>query len=401
MIDIKPCYCRFTMQHFEKTPLTALLANKTFAFLLLFTVVVIVFYPILKNDFLYFWDDQWVAINHYTQGGFNGNNLWTILTEFYHGQYAPLNEFNYLFLYTAFEYNPFWFHLASLLWHVGNVVLVYLLINSLLVYCNMADSKPVQWIAFFTALLFGIHPLAVESTAWISASKVLIYTFFYLLALLSYLQYLQTNNSRYYFVTLVLFCFSFLGKEQAVTMPLCLILIDWFTGRNRKNINAWIEKIPFFALGLFFGLITILSQQGGGNAPQYPFSQRIVLAFYTLFEYAVKTFFPLKLSYIYPFPMQVGESIPMRFLLYPVILAFLGYMLYLFRNNRILVFSSLFFIIHLSVAIHIISTSRFAIVADRYAYLSIVGMMFLLVYYLFHLGNKKRKLRIHFPILLL
>lgn len=384
-----------------KMKLTTLYRNKLFVCLLLVLTVVLVYFPVLKNDFLYLWDDQWVAINYYTQGGFNMNNLWRILTEFYHGQYAPLNELNYLVLYTAFGYNPFWFHLASLLWHVANVVLVYLLINRLLVYSHLAEGKSRQWIAFLTAFLFGIHPLTVESTAWISASKVLIYTFYYLLALLAYLQYLQTNKARYYMATLVLFCCSFLGKEQAVTMPLCLILIDWFTGRNMKNANHWIEKIPFFALALFFGLITILSQQGGGNAPQYPFTQRIVLSFYTLFEYLVKTIFPFKLSYIYPFPMQVGESIPLRFLIYPVIVAFLAYMLYLYRSNRVLVFSLLFFVIHLSVAIHIISTSRFAIVADRYVYLSLVGIMFLIVYYFIHLVKKKRMRKIFLPALLL
>ncbi len=385
----------------KRVQLKRLLYNRFFICFLLILIVSGAFSPIIKNDFLYFWDDQWVVINDYTQGGYSLNNLWAILTEFYHGQYAPLNELNYIIIYSLFGYDPFWFHLVSFFWHIANVILVYLFVLLLLDKINALDNRSIGTIAFYTAFLFGIHPLTVESTAWVSASKVLIYSFFYLLALLSYIQYLNKNKIRYYIYTLILFFLSFLGKEQAVTLPLCLLLIDWFFQRNLKDKNLWFEKLPFFTLAIFFGFITILSQEGGGNAPQYPFFQRGVLSFYTLFEYLVKTIFPFKLSYIYPFPMQVGEAIPTRFFIYPVIVLFLVYIIYLFRKNRVLVFSVLFFVTHLSVAINIISTSRFSIVADRYAYLAIVGIMFLITYHVISLTKEKRLNKMVLLLLLL
>ena len=115
-------------------------------------------FPILGNDFLYFWDDQWVVMNRYTESGINFNNLWAILTEFYHGQYAPLNESLYLILYTFFGYNPFWFHLASLLLHSANVLLVYFCIKLLLGIYRRFVVEHKKLTAFFTALIFALHP---------------------------------------------------------------------------------------------------------------------------------------------------------------------------------------------------------------------------------------------------
>lgn len=351
--------------------------NNKFIFLLLLIPVLIAYYPVMSHDFLYSWDDQWVVINHYTSGGINFNNLYRILTDFYHGQYAPLNEFNYLLLYSIFGYKPVAFHLASLCWHMANVLLVYVFISRLLEQSVKFTLSKGKLIAFGTALLWGIHPVNVESVAWISASKVLIYACFYLIALLCYLKYVKTKHIVSYWTTILFFFFSFLGKEQVVTLPLVLLLLDWITGRDLKSKDVWIEKLPFFILSVFFGLVTILSQGDGGGAPVYPMYQRYVFGCYTLFEYVVKCIFPVNLLYMYPFPIQVGESLPIRFLIYPPIVVVLIYCLYLFRKKAGIIFMALFFILHLGVALHVIPISRFAMVADRYAYLSCIAVVFL------------------------
>ena len=95
-------------------------------FIILGVSAVVVYYPILNNQLLDFWDDQWVVMNYYTEGGFTIQNIWRILTEFYHGQYAPFNEYLYLVLYSIAGYNPFVFHLASLILHIVNTCLVFL-----------------------------------------------------------------------------------------------------------------------------------------------------------------------------------------------------------------------------------------------------------------------------------
>ncbi|WP_106831231.1 glycosyltransferase family 39 protein [Parabacteroides pacaensis] len=365
--------------------------NKKHKLLYCVTLIVITnicYYPIVNSDFLYYWDDQWVVMNTYTTEGLTLHNLIHTFTDFYHGQYAPLNELNYIIIYSCWGYNPLPFHIANIIWHSINILLSFLFFYKLLK--KLLPSNNYFLIAFFTVLLWGIHPLTVESVAWISASKVLIYTCFYLIASLIYLEYLEKKKIIYYLLSFIFFSFSFLGKEQAVVFPLFLLLLDWINNRNLKTKEIWLEKTPFFICALFFGLITILSQGNGGNAPIYPIGQRLVLGCYTLFEYIIKCIIPIKLLYIYPFPIQVGEILPLRFYLYPVILLILGYCIFILGKRKILIFSFLFFLIHIVVALHIIPISRFAIVADRYVYLSCLSITFLFAFYGIKIWNKTK-----------
>ena len=115
---------------------------KSISFLLfLVLAVLMVFHPILKNDFLYSWDDQWVVMNQYTTGGWSASNIFHIFFDFYHGQYAPFNEISYLILYSFFGYDPLHFHLASLLYHTANTVLVFVFIRKLLLLSNTEKKK--------------------------------------------------------------------------------------------------------------------------------------------------------------------------------------------------------------------------------------------------------------------
>lgn len=289
------------------------------AYCFLLILCILTYFNVLQADFLYYWDDQVIVMNQYTVGGWSFKNMWHICTDFHAGQYAPVMEVNFLMLYTLFGYNPFWFHLANLCWHLGCVCLVGLFVVRLLKIHGCFSNRDIHLIAFLTALIFSIHPFNVEAVAWISAVKILIYSFFYLLAAICYLRYIKTLAKKDYLLTLFLFVVSFLAKEQAVTLPLLLILIDWFCHRNLKDENLWVEKLPFFVLSFFFGIITILSQQGGGDAPVYPFGQRIIFASYAIFEYLTKSLLPIGLNYLYPFPILPGESLPVRFWIYPLL----------------------------------------------------------------------------------
>jgi hypothetical protein len=195
----------------------------------------IVYYPTFNNQFQNFWDDQWVAINHYTKDGLTRKNLWAILSEFYHGQYAPVNQLYYTLLHALFGYNAMAFHGMCLLIHILNVLLVFSLIKKLLSLNKGFDELSVQRIAYFTAVLFAIHPFLVEAVAWIAASKIILYALFYLIALHCYLKYTVALKLKYYLLTLLFFIISFGAKEQAVTLPVCFILIDYALNRNLKT----------------------------------------------------------------------------------------------------------------------------------------------------------------------
>lgn len=366
-------------------------SNLIYLFILLFSGI-IVYYPILENQLLYYWDDQWVVMNSYTEGGFAIQNMMNILTEFYHGQYAPLNEFLYLVLYNVSDYyNPILFHLASLFFHLANVCLTFIVIGQLLTFSRKLSPSKASAIAFLTALIFCLHPLNVESVAWMSASKVLVYTLFYLLGTYTFLLYLKKRKIRFYFYTIILYVLSFLGKEQAVVFPLWMLLICWFADYKLLNKKVWLSVLPFFVLSLFLGILTIYSQYAGTMhgiaSDNYPLWQRIVFACYSLMEYLFKIVLPFKLSYLYPFPSVVGEPLPDWLLMYPTIILVILITLWKFLKQKPLAFGLLFFIIHIIVALHIIPLSRFAIVADRYAYLSIIGIAFILAFYIVYVWD--------------
>lgn len=136
----------------------------------------IIFYQIIGHAFLYRVDDSWMVINKMTESGFTRPNIQHIFTTVYYGQYSPINQLYYVLLFQIGRYDASWFHGGSLLFHVLNVIIVYRLIFLLL--ARSTDSHKAAFIAFFTALIFAVHPAQVESVAWISASKIVLGGFF-------------------------------------------------------------------------------------------------------------------------------------------------------------------------------------------------------------------------------
>ena len=362
----------------------------------LFTVTIIVFYPILNNDFLYRWDDIWVVMNHYTEGGLGLSNIWAILSEFHMGQYGPVNEYMFLFLYELFGYNPLPFHLASLLIHLGSVCMVYIVIVKIITNTTRMQIANKEEIAFLTALIFAIHPMNVESVAWVSAVKILNYSFYYLIATYVYIIYLDKKQIKYYILTVIMFILSFGGKEQAVTFPVWLIMLTYIMGYNLRNRRTWLTILPFFVLAIFFGIVTIWSQAAIGSGllgeiAYYPLWQRAILGCYSLFEYVTKLILPYNLMYIYPFPNVVGEPLPTSWIiLYPSLIIIIITTLWRYITRGPIACGVIFFFIHIAVTLHIIPLSRVAIIADRYVYLSSIGYAFIVAYFIVYLYKKSK-----------
>lgn len=360
--------------------------NRSWFFLgLIILLTVAVYYQLPTFEFQTTWDDQWVVINEYTSSGGSAINFWRIFSEFYNGQYAPINEAYYTLLYIAFGYEPKVYHLGSIALHLGNVYLAYQLFRLLLTGCKMTSQKDGNHIALLTAAIFAFHPLMVESVAWVSASKILLYTCFYLFGLIFYIRYLITRAKRYMILVAIFFIASFLSKEQAVTFPICLVLIDYLFYKKQIPKSLWINKILFSLLSLFFAYITMLSQHEFGQGVlssnvQYPLYQRLIYSFYAVFSYFTKCLIPVKLSYLYPFPNRIGEPLPIEMLIYPVLILILLFTLYRYLKYRWAMLGVGFFFFHLLTVIHLIPIARFVIIADRYVYLSSLGCFFLIAY---------------------
>jgi hypothetical protein len=362
--------------------------------LFLIVCVSLVFYPLLNNEFLNSWDDQWVVVNTYTEGGFRFQNLKAIFLETYNTQYAPFNELLYLSLYQLFGYDPYVFHFASILIHIINVLLVYRVSTELILRIDRNDRRKAHACGFLIALFFGIHPFNVEAVAWISASKILVYATFYLLATYTIIIFMERREVKHYLLTVILFVFSFFGKEQAVIFPIWMILLWCCLGNSLKNKKIWFYITPFLILSLVFGILTMFAQSKLGygvlsKEEDYPFWQRIFLGSYAYVDYLAKSLIPTKLFYLYPFPSPKGKPLPDWILLCPLAIVTVCLICWKLIKQPVLLFGLLFFSIHIAIALHIIPLSRHAIIADRYAYVSTIGIGLIIVYYAYSLiyGN--------------
>ena len=356
--------------------------------LLLSIVCLAVYLPSLWNDFQMGWDDQWMVFNRYTEDGFTQENLKSVFTDYHYGQYGPVNEIVYMAIYKAFGYNPFIYHLYSLLLHIANCCLLFTFLRILA--SKFQHSVP-QLVAFAATLLFAVHPLQVESIAWISASKIPLYTFFSLLAFLAYLQFARTEKLWYYLAAFVLFVFAFGSKEQSIVLPATLLLLDWALGRCRTPENKWnwqqilLEKLPFILLAVFAAL-QIRSHQSMEYTAQvagYPLWQRLVFCCYSLVVYAGRLVLPVNLLYIYPFPMTPGGEMPAQYFIYPAVVVAGVYLLcaHIKKIPLPVIFGLLFYSVNMSLMLHIVTMPRFMITADRYVYLGSTGLFFIAAWY--------------------
>lgn len=374
--------------------------NRNYSYLLLLlSVTLLVFHTSLSNLLLDGWDDGWQVTNFYTSGGLVWENIRDIFTESYYGQYSPMNQLMYLVIYSIGGYNPFYFHLVSLLLHIANVCMVFFIVQHLLTDTRrLQNRKRIMEISAITSLLFSIHPLQVEAVAWISASKVLLFSFFYLAGTLTFIKYIKTQKKWLYIATILLFLLSFGSKEQALSFPVWIVCLYWIYGYSLKNIKTWYQITPFIIIALVCGLffLLVLSPSTNGEADVlYPLWQRVLYSLYSISEYLVKWFFPYKLLYYYPFPNEIGDALPTWIFAYPLLLTTIVVVFWKYISHWTVASGLLFFLLHVSLMLHIIPMDRPTITADRYTYLASIGFSFIVAYVFFFLYDRWKKSRMY------
>jgi len=344
-------------------------------------VCLLTYYPSLDNHFQQEWDDQWMLLENpllfYPTWEAIGRSFFT----FYHNQYSPLNQLYYLGIYKLAGFDPFAFHLGSLIIHLINGYLVYVLVKRFLKIIKPDISlRKFSVASGLITLIFIIHPLQVESVAWISASKVVLYTTFTLLGLCSYIAYKNHRRYIYLGLTFLSYVCSLMVKEQAVIFPLNLILIDFLYRVYHKGHlqrSVWLEKLPFLALAFAYWYWSAQNHVGILDPVNlYPWYDRIIFAGYSLFVYIFRFLIPLNLSHFYAYPMLPGEPMPVFYYGYLILAGlFLVYLYDLYRSGKwVPIFCLLFFVINILLVLHIMPVPRASITADRYMYLSIVGL---------------------------
>ncbi len=235
-------------------------------------------------------------------------------------------------------------------------------------------------IPLVSALLFAIHPMHVESVAWASELKDVLYTFFFLAAIICYIWYLHNNRQlKYLACAFGLFLLSLISKGQAVTLPLCFFLIDYFLGR-KFSLNMIVDKLPFLALSVVFGLIAIKFQAPEEVHNNAEFFQRFFWGGYGLSLYLYKFILPINLSGLYPYPINPDRSMPIFVYIIPVfIVVLLTAAFWVFRKKKLVLILILFFIANIFTLLKYIPIGD-AIVADRYSYIPYIGLFFIVAY---------------------
>ena len=329
-------------------------------------ITAIAFFPMLSNGFTN-WDDQF----YITSNPWLIDPDWaSIFSKPLMANYHPLTVATLALNYQISELSPFTYHLVNWLVHVANTGLVFYFAY------RLAGNKP--WVGFITAFLFGIHPMHVESVAWASERKDVLFTFFFLLSLIWYFQYIRSKTGTKYAITLVFFFLSLVSKPAAVSLPLVLLLMDWYSGRSLSDKKVWLEKIPFFILSLIFGILTIKYQEASkafADATLYPFWQKVIFSFYGFGEYIKRIFWPFPLSAIHPFPAS-GSIPPSYYVMIGIGILALALAWY-FRERKYIIFGIGFYAVNIVLVLQLLTFGH-AVIAERYTYVPYIGLFFVI-----------------------
>ena len=356
--------------------------------LIAIVITALVFIPSLNNGFVN-WDDDVNILENDNLEVFNAASIQKIFSPTEGnviGNYNPLTIFAFAVIKNAFGLNPKAFHVVNLIFHLICVFFVYRIM--LLMKINHIG-------ALLVALLFGIHPMRVESVAWITELKDVLFGAFYLSAIFYYIKYLlgQQKDKKYYLFILVLFFFSLMSKIQAVSLPLSMLALDYYFRRD-INFKLIIEKIPFFALSLFFGLLGIytLGLEGSLNddVTTYSFGDRLLIGAYSYIVYLIKVIVPYEMFPMYPYP----KFLTWHFYAAPVaVLASLAGIFLAFKKDyRAIVFGWAFFLVNVVFLLQILGAGQ-GFIADRFTYIPYLGLFFLVGYLYQYLEKEKPKFK--------
>ncbi len=343
--------------------------------------------PVLHNGFINYDDPQYVLENRHVRTGLTLEAVAWALTTFHASNWHPLTWVVHQLNVTLWGLDPFGHHLTSFMLHLANAVLVLAALRAL---------TGLLWPSFLVAALFAVHPLHVESVAWVAELKDVLSSFFGLLTLLAYLRFLSRPEPSRYAVTVLLFAAGLLAKPMLVTLPLVFLILDWWPldrwrmpGTTRRILR---EKLPLLALSVLSSLVTYRAQgEAVGTIVEYSLAVRTGNAMVSYVRYLEQAFWPALLAPFYPHP---GDTLPLwqtgAALLF---LLGLGWALFVARRARpYFLAGGLFYLIMLLPVIGLIQVGGQAM-ADRYTYLPLLGPFVAVVWSLrdLPLGRMERR----------
>ena len=349
--------------------------------------IIIAFEPVRHNDFVDFDDNEYVTENARVKGGISGDSVVSAFTTPHFYMWHPLTSLSHTLDCEVFGLDPLGHHLVSLLFHAA---------NSLLVLRVLKRMTGALWRSAFVAAVFALHPLSVESVAWVSERKNVLSTFFWLLTIAAYIRHAERPSIRRYPWVLLAFCLGVLAKPMVVTLPFVLLLLDFWPlcqlqlrGEAKKTSCRWqsvelareklsgrrliLEKMPLVILAAVLSVITFMIQRSGNivaSLETLPVSVRAANAVVSYVGYIRKMIWPSDLAMYYPYQNLALGLVIMCFV---ILAAVTAVVIVMRRRRRYPLVGWFWFIGTLIPVIGLVQAGSQAM-ADRCTYVSGIGI---------------------------
>jgi hypothetical protein len=346
-------------------------------YILLIVAILITYGRVSEFDFVNFDDDLYVENNPQVRSGINASSLRWAFTATYQGTWQPLVWLSYMLdAELSSLWNGYKGAVDASIYHLTNLIIH--LLNTLLLFICLLSLTHSTWRSAFVAALFALHPLRIESVAWIAERKDVLSGLFWMLGIIAYANYVRRPGVAQYLLVAATLILGLMAKPILVTFPIVLMLLDYWPLCRFKSLRSeFVEKIPLLVLSAGSCVITI-TVQDRMNAVMQPIGVRIAVAVYSYARYLAKTIWPNKLAVFYPHP---GSSLPVWLVIGS---AFLLVVITLFcvlsaRKHRFLLMGWMWYIVTLIPVIGIIQTGKHGW-ADRFTYIPLIGIFIMIAW---------------------
>ncbi len=342
--------------------------------MLLGVVTLGVYLPVWKHEFVRYDDDVYVTQNPNVKSGLSWEGVKWAFTSGYASNWHPLTWLSHQLDWQLFGDKAGAHHIVNVLFHIANTILLFVVLNRM--------TKGL-WQSAFVAGLFALHPLHVESVAWVAERKDVLSTLFLFLTMLFYVRYTERPSAWRYVAVLVLFALGLMAKPMLVTLPFVLLLLDYwplkrFGNPKNKILHLLLEKVPLLFLSAASSVVTYLVQEKTGAMTPLPINERVTNAICSYLAYTGKMLWPSQLAVLYPHPL---DTLPVtRAVAYGVILAVITlFFFYYGRRHKYLIVGWLWYIGTLVPVIGIVQVGSQAM-ADRYTYIPLIGLFIIIAF---------------------
>ena len=372
----------------------------------LFLVISIfcVYWQVRNFSFVNFDDRQYITCNYYVQAGLTFESIRWSFTAAHANNWHPLTWLSHMLDSQIYGMNPGHHHMTNVLFHILNAVLLFLVLKKM---------TGALWKSAFVAAIFALHPLHVESVAWVAERKDVLSTFFWMMTVWSYTRYVENSRLDKYMLLILFYILGLMAKPMLVTLPFVLLLLDyWPLKRFQLNpsdsenqaiqrsfyFGLILEKIPVFFLSAASSIVTYLVQKSSGavnSLSAIPFHVRIANALVSYISYIGKMLWPANLAVLYPY-----QNVILPWKVFSAGLLLMMISVFAFRMLRLKPYLSVGWLWYIGTLVPVIGIVQVGsqAMADRYTYVPLIGIFIMIVWGVDDLAQRWRFRTIGFSV---